>query len=411
MSCRETIFGEVPKDWTVKNIGDIAELSQGLQISKSKRKSLPEEGYIPLLKITDLPNKKFSEYVTDIKENYIALEDDIIYTRTGIVGLVYTGIKGCIHNNCFKVKVDYSKFDKNYIYYYLKSDRVYNYANSVAGGSVQKDLTHGAFKSWSIGYPSLSEQKKIGKTLKSLDEKIELNNQMNQTLEEMAQAIFKEWFVEFNFPNEDGVPYKDNGGEMVESELGEIPKGWRVGILGEISENSKKNIKKENITKKDLYIGLEHMPRKSIALDQWETAENVSSNKSCFSKGNILFGKLRPYFHKVGYAFIDGICSTEILVLKEKEEKYFGLLLTLVSSETFIEYASQACEGTRMPRANWKYLADYSIAIPNENISDEFTQLIKKFIYQIDKNIKENKILTQTRDILVPKLMSGEVRV
>ncbi len=245
-----TLFGEVPDNWAVSEIGEIAELRQGLQISKKLRVSADVKGSIPLLKITDLPNGIFSEYVKDIPENYIASKEDIIYTRTGQVGLVYTNVQGCVHNNCFKVILDYNKFDKNYIYYYLNSKNVWKYSNSVASGSVQKDLTHGAFKKCLIAYPELDEQRAIGIILSTLDEKIETNNQINKKLEEMAQAIFKQWFVDFEFPNEEGKPYKSSGGEMVESEMGMIPKGWKVREISSIfnvkdgTHNSPKAIEK-----------------------------------------------------------------------------------------------------------------------------------------------------------------------
>ena len=165
-----TLFGKVPDDWTVSKIGEIAELRQGLQISTKKRLSIQEEGSIPLLKITDLPKGEFSEFVKDIPENYIATKDDIIYTRTGQVGLVYTNVEGCVHNNCFKVIVDYNKFDKRYIYYYLNSPQVRAYANVIASGSVQKDLTHKAFNTVKIGYPKLEKQKKIASEFNRIKE-------------------------------------------------------------------------------------------------------------------------------------------------------------------------------------------------------------------------------------------------
>ena len=159
------LFGKVPEDWTISKIGDIAELRQGLQIASKKRLQSQELGSIPLLKITDLPRKVFSEYVKDIPENYIATKEDIIYTRTGQVGLVYTDVEGCVHNNCFKVILDYNKFDKKYMYYYLNSPQVREYANIIASGSVQKDLTHKAFKIVKVAYPSLKEQKAIADIL------------------------------------------------------------------------------------------------------------------------------------------------------------------------------------------------------------------------------------------------------
>ena len=109
---KETEIGKIPVDWEVKKLGDVFELSQGLQISSKKRISENKEGYLPLLKIRDLLTNKFSEFVSldDVPLVYIASKEDIIYTRTGQVGLVYTNVEGCVHNNCFKIH--YGDFDK-----------------------------------------------------------------------------------------------------------------------------------------------------------------------------------------------------------------------------------------------------------------------------------------------------------
>lgn len=230
---KQTEIGKIPEDWEIKTVGDVFKLSQGLQISKKLRTNEQKEEYIPLLSLNELESRKFKEYVTGIKDHYVANQEDIIYTRTGQVGLVYTGLNGCVHNNCFKVHYDKNKFSKMFVFYMLKQNRVYQYANNVAGGSVQKDLSHPSFKSCIIAFPLLSEQKAIAKILSDLDAKIELLQKQNETLEEIGQAIFKHWFVDFEFPNEEGKPYKSSGGDMIESELGEIPKGWDISELNE----------------------------------------------------------------------------------------------------------------------------------------------------------------------------------
>ncbi len=153
MSYKEMLFVIVPDNWVISTIGDVAELKQGLQISKKLRSDSESLEYVPLLKITDSPTKTFSA------EGYIANIDDIIYTRTGQVGLVYTGVFGCVHNNCFKVIPNEEILDRGYVYYYLKSDRMMQNSNNIASGSVQKDLTHKAFKTVKIGYPTLEKQK------------------------------------------------------------------------------------------------------------------------------------------------------------------------------------------------------------------------------------------------------------
>ena len=127
--------------------------------------------------------------------------------------------------------------DKNFIYYLAISNEFRNIAiKSMTGTTGRQRAQEDLIKDSIFNIPPLPEQKRIAEILSSLDDKIELNNQMNKTLEEMAQAIFKQWFVDFEFPNENGEPYKSSGGEMVESELGEIPKGWRVAGLDKIAE-------------------------------------------------------------------------------------------------------------------------------------------------------------------------------
>src|SRR5438445_4522365 len=137
---------------------------------------------------------------------------------------------------------------------------------------------------------------------------------------------------------------------MVRSELGEIPIGWCVGNIGEIAENPRRGILPPETKQGTPYIGLEHMPRRSIALSEWGDASKTVSNKFQFLKGEILFGKLRPYFHKVGVAAVNGVCSTDILVITPKSPEWYGLVLGHVSSDDFVDYADAASTGTKMPR-------------------------------------------------------------
>jgi type I restriction enzyme, S subunit len=397
----KSLFGNVPKDWTLSHIGDIAILKQGLQISKKLRSDTFKEGYIPLLKITDLPERAFSEYVTDVSDNYIAQKDDIIYTRTGQVGLVYTDVEGCVHNNCFKVIVDYNKFDKNYIYYYLNNSIFCNYSNSIASGSVQKDLTHSVFKTIPIAYPSLEKQKKIGSFLKSLDDKIELNSKMNKTLEEMITALYKHRFVDFG-------PFQEE--ELNESEFGMIPEGWFITSFGELFNLIKYTVKPEQLAEEMPYIGLEHMPKGSITLGQWGLSTDITSNKYEFKKFDVLFGKLRPYFKKVGIAASNGICSTDIMVLRPKDDHFYGLLLGTVIQDQFIDYCTSASSGTKMPRVNWNEIKKYPIAIPKaEKEMRNFNNKIIEYAKQIVINVHENNSLTKLRNYLLPRLLSGEI--
>jgi len=168
---------------------------------------------------------------------------DIILTREapmGEVGMLNSEGKFFLGQRTVQIRAIDKIILPEFLYYSLLSSHVQNQIKMNEGaGSVVSNIRIPLIKVLKVKVPNLKIQNKIVAIMNPIDKKIELNNQINQTLEEMAQCIFKEWFVEFNFPNEDGVPYKDNGGEMVESELGEIPEGWRVRGLGSMCDIEK----------------------------------------------------------------------------------------------------------------------------------------------------------------------------
>ncbi|TAK43981.1 MAG: restriction endonuclease subunit S, partial [Saprospiraceae bacterium] len=143
----------------------------------------------------------------------------------------------------------------------------------------------------------------------------------------------------------------------------------------------------------------------------WESGDGVISHKSKFSKNDILFGKLRPYFHKVGIAAVDGVCSTDILVIQPKSPEWFGFCLCHFSSGELISFASSVADGTRMPRTSWKDISNFEVAIPPKEIAGKFSKVIQPMLEQIHANIYQTRTLTHLRDSLLPKLMRGEIEV
>ena len=192
-----------------------------------------------------------SKYLDKAKVRYIDIEthekmkrsqlqaDDILFSMAGaFLGktciVKKEDIPANINQASALIRLDNRYADKDYIYYYLNQRAMVSYINNSSSQSAQPNINLKQIGELVIKLPSLKEQKAIANILSSLDEKIELNNQMNKTLEEIAQALFKRWFIDFEFPNEDGEPYKSSGGEMIDSELGMIPKGWEVKSLREI---------------------------------------------------------------------------------------------------------------------------------------------------------------------------------
>lgn len=272
-----------------------------------------------------------------------------------------------------------------------------------------------------IPIPPAATRRAIEATLGGLDDKIEVNRQMNVTLEAITRTLFQSWFVDF-----DPVRAKLDGRQPIgldsatsalfpehfeRSSRGEIPAGWTAACLGDISSNPRRSVKPDGVEFDTPYIALEHMPRRSIGLGDWDIAEGAASGKSAFRKGEILFGKLRPYFHKVGVAPFDGICSTDILVLAPTGPEWFGILLGHASSDELIQFADAASTGTKMPRTNWTDISSFKITLPPKPIALAYTRAIEPMISRIRSNLAQSRTLASLRDTLLPKLLSGEIRV
>jgi type I restriction enzyme S subunit len=337
---------------------------------------------------------------------YQLKQGDIIYGRRGDIGrraLITKREEGwMLGSGCLRIRFGDADVDPRYVSYYLGLPEVKQQVLGKAVGTTMPNLNSAIIRSVPLTLPPLPIQRRIASILGALDDKIECNRRINQTLEQMAQALYKHWFVDF-------APFRDGG--MVETELGEVPRGWRVGKFGDIAVNPRVGADPRKLASDTPYIGLEHMPRQTIALDDWGSSSQVTSNKWAFQRKQILFGKLRPYFHKVGIAPIDGVCSSDILVIEPSQRAYFGMTLCVVSNAEFVNYTSAASGGTRMPRTSWEQMTRYPVAIPTEEIAARFNQQIDLWAEQIITNIIENRSLARTRDYLLPKLMSGEIEI
>lgn len=300
------------------------------------------------------------------------------------------------------IRVNPDIADARFLLYYLNEPRRKESLLNQGHGGTRQALTKGIIDAFPINLPPLPIQRRIGQILGRLDDKIEVNRRINATLEAMAQALYKHWFVDFG-------PFQE--GNFVASELGLIPEGWRVGTLGELSATSKKVIQPEQASPDTPYIGLSDMPKGSIILENWGSSEDSISTKLKFQRGDILFGKLRPYFKKVGIAPIDGICSTDIYVITPKHDFAYGFVLCTLIQQEFIDYTDSVSDGTRMPRVNWSMMARYPIPIPPNKVLERFNQYLEAWLRVIPNNILESRQLALTRDYLLPKLLSGEIGV
>lgn len=339
--------------------------------------------------------------------------------------------------------------DAEFISYVLRSPATKAWLLQNCEGTTMPSLNQKILSRLPVFYPPSFEKRKIAQILKQFDKKISLNRQTNQTLENMAQALFKSWFVDFDpvidnalaagnsipealqkcaeqrralreaasldkqapAPLPEAIRQLFPASFVFDAEMGWIPEGWEVGTFSKVANHVRANIKPENINDDDIYVGLEHIGKKQIFLSDHGAGAEVESNKSGLMENDLLFGKLRPYFHKVCLAPKDGVCSTDILVFRAKTSCYHSFMALTAYTESFVEYANLRSTGTRMPRASAKDLLAYQLVLPPENLAETFEKMIQPMWDKGFSVVFSNDKLAKLRDTLLPKLISGELRL
>lgn len=395
--------------WPSLKIRELCDVSRGASPRPIIDQRYFEGGHIPWIKIADATKSgKFlyetKEYVNEYGASFSKLlpAGTIIVAASGTLGYVQIlGVPGCAHDG-WLILTNLRNFDRDYAYYILQQMQRHFY-NSAYGAAIQ-NINTDILRETEIPCPPLATQRKIAAILSAYDDLIENNLRRIKILEEMAQNLYREWFVKFRFPGHTHACF-------VDSPLGPIPKGWEVVVLGDLAGQIRDSVNPDSVDPETPYFGLEHLPRKSIALNNWGLASDVKSTKLLFKKDDILFGKIRPYFHKVGIAPLPGVCSSDAIVIRPRAIDFFGLVLGCTSSVEFVEHATTTSQGTKMPRANWDILVKYQIPMPPHPILGQFNEFISEIVSQLQNFVFRNQILRRTRDLLLPKLISGEVDV
>jgi type I restriction enzyme S subunit len=198
---------------------------------------------------------------------------------------------------------------------------------------------------------------------------------------------------------------------IVESEVGEIPEGWSPGSFGEIAVQRRRNASAADIDPEEPYVGLENFTRASLALFDWGVGRGLESQKFRFERGEVLFGKLRPYFHKVCIAPVSGVCSTDVVVLSPIRPEWTSYMRLVVSEPAMIEHATALSDGTRMPRASWGDLSIFPVVKPPQELAARFDGVVGPMLDTLTLLPHESRTLATLRDTLLPKLLAGEMKV
>ncbi len=295
---------------------------------------------------------------------------------------------------------DRGRLDEDYLYSFLRSPSFASQVKAFVTGGAQPNFGPSHLKQMTILLPPISVQKQVAQVISAYDELIENNLRRMALLEEAARLLYREWFVRLRFPGHEHTRIV-NG----------VPEEWEKKQLQELCDEIREPVLPDRVKPQTPYVGLEHMPRRSITLSEWGDASEVESAKHRFVEGDFLFGKIRPYFHKVGVCFTDGIASTDAIVVRSRGGAAFGLVLMTISSDLFVAHATQSSYGAKMPRANWKVLQQYPVLVPPAPLLREFTEAINRITALLKNLVYQNKKLKAARDLLLPRLMSGEVAV
>lgn len=329
--------------------------------------------------------------------------NDLILAReapAGNVGIIREGMEVCLGQRTVLIRPKAEKVSPLFLNYYLNAPKQRHALLSNSNGATVSHVNMPIIRNLVIGLPDRETQDRIADVLSAYDELIENNRRQIKLLEEAAQRLYKEWFIDLKFPGHETTPIVDG-----------LPEGWRMGCLGECCALIKTISKQDERTGNELYIGLEHMPKDSICLRAHGVAADVVGNKTEFRKGDVLFGKIRPYFHKVGFAQFDGVTSTDAIVMRAVESKQ-AFLLAVASSDEFVSYATATSKtGTKMPRADWAAMKSYQVPIPSADVASRFENICESFLSAIAQCSSLIVAAREARDRLLPKLMSGEIEV
>lgn len=397
--------------WVSLRLGDVVDVKHGFAF---KGEFFAESGDYVLLTPGNchegggikLRGDKEKYYTGEIPAEYILGQGELLVVMTDLVGtapvlggaFVVPESDRFLHNQRLGLVqvTDASRIDRGFLYHLLNTHDYRAQVRGSASGATVRHTSPGRIRAAVLRVPEdTGYQRKVADTLSAYDDLIDNNRRRINLLEDSVRLLFDEWFVRQRLP------------PQLESRPDEEPLHLSVADL---CIEVKAQVLPEAIDADTPYIGLEHMPRRAITLSDWGAATDVTSAKLRYAEGDVIFGKIRPYFHKVGIALTDGVCSSDAIVMRPRAESWRSLLLALVSSDAFIAATAQGMkEGSKMPRADWKQMKAYSVRVPNPRVLVSFNSVVDPVLQQLKTLALQARALRTACDLLLPRLMSGEL--
>ena len=419
-------------EWKRYKLGELLSIKHGWAF---KSENYVKDGKTALVTLRNISEdsrfvfdvNKTTYYCGEYPEEYNLNEGDLIIPLTEqVVGLLgnsafvpnFSDIKFVLNQRVGKVQEKYEKIDKIFLKYLLSTTTVRTQMEYRASGTKQRNISPKDIYDIEVYIPELVIQKYIGRILYNLDKKIQINNQINQELEAMAKTLYDYWFVQFDFPDQNGKPYKSSGGKMVYNpELKrEIPEGWGVETL--VDNTLSKVIKPgiDHFTQKT-YLATSDVVNTSIKDGRLITFENRETRANMQpSVNSVWFAKMKSSNkhlflpHSMKELIDSTILSTGFMGLQCKEES-FEYIASFISDPNFEIFKDTLSHGATQEAVNIDDLRSVPVIIPDDYILREFHRIAKSIFLNLGRNMIEDKTLSSLRDWLLPMLMNGQVKV
>lgn len=391
-------------------IADIATLGNGINFGKS--------AYAPgvkLIGVSDFKDRMYPDFDTlqevdskVVKRGDYLSKGDIVFVRSNgnkeLVGrcmMVNKDIPVTFSGFCIKLHLnDTDKYDPVYFTYLFKDRTFRQVMSGTAVGANIQNLSQARLGSFEANVPSITTQHRISSILSRYDSLIDNYKKQINLLEETALRLYKEWFVDFHFPGYENAIFEEG-----------IPTQWKKKKLYELAIESGKRLKKEERNEYNIYLPIDSLPKKQLTYLVGEPVDNAESSLLSFDVGDIIFGAMRPYFHKVCIAQEKGITRSTCFVLNSILPEYHGYLSMFMFDVNTIKHATNISVGTTMPYVRWNDLKQMELLIPDKKTAAAFNSFFKTIMCKARNYAQQIQLLTEARDRLLPKLMNGEIKV
>jgi len=405
-----TELGPLPKEWRVVRLGEVAEKPQYGFTAAARRDPVGPK----ILRITDIQDGNvnwntvpYCECGNDDIPKYLLEAGDILFARTGSVGKTFL-VSSVPEPSIFasyliRIRVDRAKLDPQFAFLFMQSAAYWSQIASQTHGAVQPNVNATQLRSLLLPLPPLPEQRAIAHVLRTVQRAKEATEGVIAALKELKKSLMQHLFTYGSVPVTKRKP-------LQETEIGPLPAHWQVVRLGEVATLSTRGVDPANAGAKR-YIGLEHIEPGNIRLKHWGKADDVRSLKTAFQQGDVLYGKLRPYLDKAVLAEWDGICSTDILVIRTQSSLLPEFLAYLVHTSQFIDYAISTTTGVNHPRTSWKALQKFSIPLPPLAEQREIARMLQAVDAKIAAEERRLAALEELFKTLLHLLMTAKLYV